>query len=220
MVNVSRKELVEAIKWSKKNSPIAYFVLSMNGKWGVQRENPDNVVLSFKRLWPALRSFLSARAIMNYADGGRIRPSELDFSYPQPRLKAQIQRDFFDLITLVTERLDTVEDYAFLESYCRDMDRLFIWDGGSRDIWKGTEIYAIDKQGRHEDAYRYFRSSAGSSEKTASLYAQALLDRLDLDRAEEVLEPYRESEDNDVQAKIQLLNRLKAVKPKPARDIP
>ena len=219
MIVASRKELNEAIKWSKKNSPEAYLVLSMNGKWGVPGENPENIVSSFKKLWPDLRSFLSTQAIMNYADGGRIRPSELDFNYPQQHIKAQIQRDFFDLITLITEHLDAVEDYSFMESYCREMDRLFIWDGGSSQIWKGTEIYAIDKQGRYEDAYKTYKRTAGPSEKTATMYAQALLDRVDLDRAEEVLGPYRGSLDKDVQARIQLLDRLKAVKSNHAGNI-
>ena len=51
------------------------------------------------------------------------------------------------------------------------------------------------------------------------MYAQALLDRVDLDRAEEVLGPYRGSLDKDVQARIQLLDRLKAVKSNHAGNI-
>ena len=51
------------------------------------------------------------------------------------------------------------------------------------------------------------------------MYAQALLDRADLNRVEEVLGPYRESLDKDVQARIQLLDRLKAVKSSRAHGI-
>ena len=59
MIVAARKDLNEALKWSKKNSPIAYFVLPINGKWGVPNENPENIVAAFKKLWPETRAFKS-----------------------------------------------------------------------------------------------------------------------------------------------------------------
>ena len=59
----------------------------------------------------------------------------------------------------------------------------------------------------------------GKSAATASVYSLSLLDRVDVDRAEEVLGPYRVILDKDVQARIQLLDRLKAVKSSHAHGI-
>ena len=87
MIVASRKDLNEAIKWSKKNSPVAFFVLSMNGKWGVPEENPENIVSAFKRLWPDTRTYLKTVATMNHKNGGRINPPEMDINYPQNRIK-------------------------------------------------------------------------------------------------------------------------------------
>ena len=212
MIVASRKDINEAIKWSKKNSPIAYFVLSMNGKWGGKDENPENIVTAFKRLWPDARAYLHTMAQMNFKGNGQLIPVEFDIAYPQPKIKAQIKSDFFDLITLITGYLDTVEDYGFLEKYCQDMDALFIWGSNSSDIWKGTALYAIDKQGRHDEAFERFKGYTAPGEKLSTMYAQALIDRADVARAEEVLGPYRDSADEDVQQRIVLLDRLKAVK--------
>lgn len=152
MIVASRKDLNEAIKWSKKNSPIAYFVLSMNGKWGVPNENPENIVAAFKKLWTETRAFLSKQATLSFADRGRIRPSQLQIAYPVQKIQTQILSDFFDITTKITEYLDDVEDYHFMESYCRDMIRLFVWNTNTLDIWRGTLVYAVDKQGKAEEA--------------------------------------------------------------------
>ena len=183
----------------------------MNGKWGVPNENPENVVSSFKRLWSNLRAYFSTQAIMNYADNGQIHPSKIDFNYPQPQIQSLIKRDFFELITVITKYLVDTEDYAFMEEYCRDMDGLFAWDTKASAIWKGTLLYAIDKQERYEEAYHLFQNYPRRKE-IAAMYAQSLLDRVDLEKAEEVLNPFKDTSDIDVQARITMLERLKTVK--------
>ena len=127
LFNISRKDLNEAIKWSKKNSPVAYFVLSMNGKWGVPGENPDNIVSAFKRLWPDTCSYLKTASIMNYKDGGKIRFTEFDFNYPQPRIKLQIHNDFLLLIKNLPKYMEDAEEYGVLESFAREMLAIFHW---------------------------------------------------------------------------------------------
>lgn len=212
MIAASRKNLNEAIKWSKKNSPIAYFVLSMNGKWGVPNENPENIVAAFKRLWPETRAFLSKQATLSFADRGRIRPSQLQIAYPVQKIQTQILSDFFDITTKITEYLNDVEDYHFMESYCRDMIRLFVWNTNTLDIWRGTLVYAVDKQGKAEEASQLYDSYSPAGPKVATMYAQALLDRVSVEDADKVLEPFREHDDQDLQGRIMLLDRLKMVK--------
>lgn len=219
MIVASRKDLNEAIKWSKKNSPVAYLVLSMNGKWGVPGENPENIVSSFKRLWPDTRAFLKRVAVMNFKDGGRIRPTELDIAYPQPKIKTQIHLDFFTLLDEMPQYMNRVEDYESLENLCREMLQLIVWKKVNQDVLEGTICYALDKQERYEEAYQFYSDLPNKSEATASVYSLSLLDRIDIDRAEKVLGPYRVSLDKDVQARIQLLDRLKAVKSSHAHGI-
>lgn len=212
MITASRKDLNEAIKWSKKNSPVAYFVLSLNGKWGKTTDNTENIVSSFKRLWPETRDCLSRQGTLNYADKGRIRPSQLQVSYPVPRIQSQILSDFFDITSQITEHLDDIEDYPFMESYCQDMIRLFAWNENTMDIWRGTLVYAMDKQGKRNEASQLYNSYNPAGPKVATIYAQALLDRVSLEDADKVLEPFREHDDKELQGRIMLLDRLKMVK--------
>lgn len=210
--NVSRKDLNEAIKWSKKNSPIAYLVLSMNGKWGVPGENPVNIVAAFKRLWPETRSYLKTMATMNYSAGGKIDAAKLDINYPLNRVKPQIRNDFLLMLKNMSKYMDEAEDYEAMESYCRDMIDIFVWVDDNRDIWNGSIAYALDKQGRYEDAYQFYTSIREKGPLVASMYALSLLERIELERAEEVLEPYRRNTDKVVSDRIMLLDRLKKVK--------
>ena len=200
-----------ALKWSKKNSPVAFFVLSMNGKWGVPGENPMNIVSAFKRLWPELRTYLKTAATMNYADGGRLRTNELEINFPQNQFKTQINNDFFLLLKDMSKYLDEAEDYETMETYCRDMLSLFVWSEENRDIWKGSIVYSMDKQERYEEAYQFYNSLPEKGVLVASMYALSVLARCDVERAEEILDPYRDSTDPAISDRIQLLNRLKAI---------
>ena len=212
MIVASRKDLNEAIKWSKKNSPIAYFVLSMNGKWGVPNENPENIVAAFKRLWPETRAFLRTQAHMNFKGNGKITPSELEINYSQNKIKEQIKKDFYEFIFKACQYLNGVEEYIHLESFCVDLLALFNWDEVSSDIWNGTMLYAIDKQDRHGEAFQKYSALPGKSEKVVAIYSLAVLDRCDTRHAAHILDPFRDSEDEAVQGRITLLDRLKAVK--------
>ncbi|MBQ3707700.1 MAG: hypothetical protein II889_07295 [Clostridia bacterium] len=210
MIIASHKEIIEAIKWSKKNSPVAHLVLSMNGKWGTEKDNPMNVVAAFARLWPETRSFLQTAAMMNYKDGGLLRPSEFDINYPQQKVKIQILRDFFDLLMVIAKYMDEVEDFSFMESFCRDMLKLFVWNTSTRDIFRGTILYSLDKQGKEEEAWSLF--AEWKNEKTASFYSLAVLDRIDTVRAAAILDPYRSSENDTLKGYIKMLDRLRVAR--------
>ena len=131
MISVSRKDMLEALKWAKKFSPVAYLVLSMNGKWGTPKDNAMNIVAAFKRLWPETRAYLKTVATMSYKGGGRIIPADLDINYPQKRIKNEIHNDFFLLLKEMTRYMDEAEDYEAMVPYCRDMHMRWT-------RWKGT----------------------------------------------------------------------------------
>lgn len=212
MINASRKDLTEAVKWSRKNSPVAYFVLSMNGKWGTPSDNALNIVAALARLWPGTRASLSTAAAMNYPDGGRLRPETMTINYPSERIRERIRSDFFELLFKAAKYMDEAEDYAFMESFARDMLALFVWDDNARGIWTGTLLYALDKEGRYDEAYGAYRALDNPGEQTAALYALSVLERCDTERAAAVLEPFRDSADETIRERIRLLDRLKAVK--------
>ena len=212
MISAFRKDMLEALKWSKKSSPVAYLVLSMNGKWGTPKDNAINIVTAFKRLWPETRAYLKAVATMSYKGGGRIIAADLDINYPQNRVKNEIHNDFFLLLKEMSRYMDEAEDYEAMVLYCRDMLSLFVWSSDNQDIWNGSIAYALDKMERYEEAYQFYTSLKGKGELAASMYALSLLERCDVDKAEEVLEPYRGSEETAVTDRLSLLDRLKVIK--------
>lgn len=212
MISASRKDMLEALKWAKKFSPVAYLVLSMNGKWGTQKDNAMNIVAAFKRLWPETRAYLKTVATMSYKGGGRIIPADLDINYPQKRIKNEIHNDFFLLLKEMTRYMDEAEDYEAMVPYCQDMLSLFVWSPSNCDIWNGSIAYALDKMERYEEAHRFYTSLKDKGELAASMYSLALLERCDVNRAEEILELYRGSEEKDVTDRLRLLERLKEIK--------
>lgn len=212
MISASRKDMLEALKWSKKYSPVAYLVLSMNGKWGTSKDNALNIVTAFKRLWPETRAYLKTVATMSYKGGGRIIAADLDINYPQNRVKNEIHNDFFLLLKEMSRYMDEAEDYEAMVPYCRDMLSLFAWSSDNRDVWNGSIAYALDKMERYEEAYQFYASLKDKGELTASMYALSLLERCDVNRAEEVLEPYRGSKEKAVTDRLSLLDRLKVIK--------
>ena len=212
MISASRKDMLEALKWTKKNSPVAYLVLSMNGKWGTSKDNAVNIVTAFKRLWPETRAYLKTVATMSYKGGGRIIAADLNINYPQNRIKNDIHNDFFLLLKEMSRYMDEAEDYEAMIPYCRDMLSLFLWSSDNQDIWNGSIAYALDKIERYEEAYQFYTSLKDKGELVASMYALSLLERCDVDRASEVLEPYRGSEEKAITDRLRLLEQLKIVK--------
>ena len=108
--------------------------------------------------------------------------------------------------------MDEAEDYESMVPYCRDMLSLFVWSSDNRDIWNGSIAYALDKMERYEEAYQFYTALKDKGELAASMYALSLLERCDVDRAAEILEPYRGSEEKAVTDRIRLLDRLRVVK--------
>ena len=124
MIAVARKDLLEALKWSRRYSPVAYLVLSMNGKWGTRKDNALNIVESFKRLWPETRAYLKTVATMSYKGGGRILASDLEINYPQKRFKNEIHNDFFLLLKEMSRYMDEAEDYEAMVHTARHRPNL------------------------------------------------------------------------------------------------
>ena len=212
MISASRKDMLEALKWAKKFSPVAYLVLSMNGKWGTPKDNAMNIVAAFKRLWPETMAYLKTLATMSYKGGGRIIPADLDINYPQKRIKNEIHNDFFLLLKEMTRYMDEAEDYEAMVPYCQDMLSLFVWSPSNCDIWNGSIAYALDKMERYEEAYQFYTALKDKGELAASMYSLALLERCDVDRAEEILEPYRGSKEKEVTDRLRLVEQLKDIK--------
>ena len=152
-------------------------------------------------------------ATMSYKGGGRIITADLDINYPQNRIKNEIHNDFFLLLKEMSRYMDEAEDYEAMELYCRDMLSLFVWSSDNCDIWNGSIAYALDKMERYEEAYQFYTSLTDKGELAASMYSLALLDRCDVDKATEIIEPYRgRSEDEAVMERLMLLDRLIAIK--------
>ena len=212
MISAARKDMLEALKWSKKNSPVAYLVLSMNGKWGTPKDNALNIVAAFNRLWPETKAYLKTVATMSYKGGGKIISSEFEINYPQNRIKDEIHNDFFLLIKEMSKYMDEAEDYEAMAAYCRDMLDLFVWNSSNRDIWNGSIAYALDKLERFDEACQFYNGLIEKGELVASMYALSVLERCDVNKASEILEPYRGSDDKVITDRIMLLDQLKAVK--------
>ncbi len=215
MIISSRKQRSEVLKWSKTYSPILFLVLSMDGKWCSSGENAENVSSHFKKLWPASRSFITMQARMNAK--GLIRLSQLTIPFPSRevhrRYGRQILDDFITLLFGINKYFDGAEDFESMEAFSRDMLDLFLWDEReNRDIWTGSILYAMDKQGLCDEAFRMYRDLSEKGERMASVYAMSLLQRCDTEKASAVLEPFRGTEtDETLREKLDLLDRLKSL---------
>ena len=72
----------------------------------------------------------------------------------------------------------------------------------------------MDKQGKYEEAFQQYQEY-GQDEKIAGVYSLSVVERCDVIRAAEILDPFRgKTEDGVLLARIDLMDKLKAVKGK------
>ena len=205
MFSISRKELNDALKWCQKRSPLGTLVFAMNGKWGVPNQNEENIISSFLRYWKAAKGAIIIK--------GRKRLE--DIVIPAPDLSgfktALIKTEFINLLLSMPERFKNAERYEELASFSHDMKNLFVWDKSMEDVWNGYFITAFDGQGNEAAAEQAFAGHE-DSEVVVSMYANCLLKRCDIRRAAAILEPFRDSTDEDIQKRLELLRKLEDIK--------
>ncbi|MBQ3707699.1 MAG: hypothetical protein II889_07290, partial [Clostridia bacterium] len=56
MLGLKSKEKRDLLKWSKQNNPLMFFVLSMDGLWDTDYEDPENISVHFLKYWPAVKN--------------------------------------------------------------------------------------------------------------------------------------------------------------------
>ena len=205
MFSISRKELIDALKWCQKRSPLGTLVFAMNGKWGVPNQNEENIVFNFLRYWTMAKGAVMIQ--------GRKRLEEIEIPVPdlEKSKVVSIKTELINLLLSMPERFKKAERFEELASFSRDMKSLFIWNKSMDDVWIGYIITAFDGLEDLESAEREFIGHE-DSEVIASMYANCLLKRCNIQKAAEVLEPFRDSTDEDIQKRFDLLRRLQAVK--------
>ena len=203
MIPMSRKDQLNAVKWSQKRSPLACLVFNMNGKWGTARDNDENVVSNFLKYWKPAKG----AAILQ----GRKRLEDLSVFVPPPLRESVVRTELITLLMTMPARFERAGRYAEMESFCRDMSTLFLWDAKMDATWQGYRIAALDGEEKYEECDRLYQSCA-PSEELASMYAERLIRRLDTERAKEVLEPYRDSGNPDIEKQFSMLEKIRAAR--------
>ena len=207
MLTGSKKDLLEMQKWSKKNSPIAYLVLSMNGKWDCKNPNAENVIASFVKYWPDARAELVRQ--------GRKSIANLDIPTQNGKPWQALHLNFVQLMLDMPQFLDQADEYELLESFSRDMRAMISWEEPQvEDTFTGAVIYALDKQERFDEAFEMFEAlKKPVANSIVIVYGRSLLDRCDTKRAEAVLEPYRgKSTDERILGQLTVLDNLKRLR--------
>ncbi len=203
MFSISRKDLNAVLKWCQKRSPIGTLVFAMNGKWGVPNQNEENIISNFLRYWNAAKGAIIIQGVK--------RLESISIPTPEPEKYPAVQSEFINLVLSMPERFKNAERYEELESFSKDMKNLFVWDPSMEDVWIGYIITAFDGQDKPDDCERVF-SGHEDSEVVVSMYANCLLKRCDVTRASEILEPFKDSTDEDIVKRQDFLGKLKAIK--------
>ena len=203
MIPMSRKDQMNAVKWCQNRSPLSLLVISMNGKWGTARDNDENIVSNFLKYWKSARGAVLIQ--------GRKRLEDLSIFVPPPLKESVVRGELIALLMTMPARFERVGRYAEMESFCRDMNALFLWDRKMEATWQGFVIAALDGSEQFEACDALYESCA-PSEELASMYAERLIKRLDTDRAAEVLAPYRDSDNPDIVKQFSVLERVQAAR--------
>lgn len=203
MIQISRKEQLDVLKWCRQHSPIGTLVFSMNGKWSVPNQNNENIIANFLRYWKAAKGAIIIQ--------GKKRFEAISIPVPEPEKYPSVQVEFINLLLSMPERFKNAERYEDLESFSRDMKSLFLWDKPMEDVWIGYILIALDGQEKLDECNRLFIGHE-DSETIVSMYSSCLLKRCDVQKATAILEPFRESTDEDIQKRWDLLRKLQAVK--------
>ena len=203
MIKMSRKELMAAIMWNSHSSPLAYLVFSLNGKWGTDHDNDENIIFNFLKLWKSAKGAIIIQGIRRLED--------LSVFVPESQKESVVHADLITLLMTMPARLERSKRFMEMKDFCRDMSNLFIWTPQMQDTWKGYIISALYGMEEYDECDRFFKSCT-SSEELASMYAECLIKRLEIDKAGEVLAPYQGSTNPDVVKQISILTKIRAAR--------
>lgn len=203
MIKMSRKEQMAAIKWSSHSSPLAYLVFSLNGKWGTDHDNDENIIFNFLKLWKSAKGAIIIQGIKRFED--------ISVPVPASQKESLVHADLITLLMTMPARLERTKRFMEMKDFCWDMSNLFSWTSQMQDTWKGYIITALDGMEEYDECDRLFKSCT-SSEELASMYAGCLIKRLEIDKAWEVLAPFQDSTNPDVEKQISILTKIRAAR--------
>ena len=94
--------------------------------------------------------------------------------------------------------------------------RLLLWDASERKVWESFEAeefwghigFCLDRQDRIEERDALFTSHE-MTETMAQYYSLCFLERGDADRAEEIMSPYKDSEDDVTEARFTWIDDIR-----------
>ncbi len=195
----------------KRDNPIAYFVDRMRIVWEVPDEDEDLIARTFLRLWPATK--LAIRSQFNKE--GVLKKSLDDFYVPAAENmdQAELDMDFYNLLVGMDLYLYNTGRYQEEISYVQDLLVLFDWPDSDPavDSLRVSIGDAYEAMGLFDERDRYFAAllSSGQNEYIAGSYALCHLNHMDLEKAEEILQPYKNSEDELIKSCFEMLEQFK-----------
>ena len=200
MLELKTKVKRELLKWSKQNNPLMFFVLSMDGLWDTDYEDPENISVHFLKFWPAAKAEIIRLGFKT--------PDDFEIDYIDEDLAADMAVDLFNLINAMPYYFEEARRFAECEEYCREMLTIFDFnDDDIQDVW-GHIGYDLDRQDRIEERDALFAEHEMTA-VMAAYYSMCFLERGDADRAEEILAPFKDSEDDLIEARLAWLDEVR-----------
>ncbi len=201
MLGLKSKEKRDLLKWSKQNNPLMYFVLSMDGLWDTDYEDPENISVHFLKYWPAVKNEIIRLGFKT--------PDDIRIDYfADEDLSVDMAVDLFNLLNTMPYYFEEARRFAECEAYCREMLTIFDFnDDDIQDVW-GHIGYDLDRQGRTEERDALFAKHEMTA-VMAAYYSMCFLERRDADRAEEILAPFKDSDNNLIEARLAWLEEIR-----------
>ena len=104
MLGLKTKEKRELLKWSKQNDPLIFFVVSMDGLWDTDCEDPENICVHFQKLWPVAKVEIIRQGFKT--------PDDFRIDYVDEDLSVDMAVDLFNLINAMPYYFEEARRYA------------------------------------------------------------------------------------------------------------
>lgn len=194
------------------DNKIGFFVVSMSMIANDAKDKDmEKYVESFLLQWPEVKNAIREE----YRKQHVFRLPLADFHVPEVEKFSQPDIDllFRTILKNMDDQLYDTLHFEELISFSQDMMILFDWseDASFYENLLCNIGDAYDGMGWNDDRDKYYQRllASGKNEYIAARYAFCLLSNLETEKAEEVLAPYKDSDDETIIDRLEWLEELK-----------
>ena len=196
--------------------PLYDFILEMDRLEWKEDERAGEYLVAH---WPYVKEELMAQRV----NGGKLELKAVKIRIPEGASAdtEELQIDFSNLMNEADMFFENAKRYEEMIPFFQDMLEMFDLSGENNKLTRDNFTSAIGEAyhflGRKEERDRYFTELLAGQERNdyvAAKYAFTLLDDKDLEKAERLLEKYRDSKDDMMLERLKWLDEEKKVPPR------